>query len=298
MIEEKKITVFNSNCDAIVNTVNCRGVMGAGLALEFKLRYPDMFEQYVKDCSNGSVKIGELKTYDAENVLIVNFPTKDHWREPSELWYIEKGLDYLVKHYKEWGIKSIAMPPLGCSNGHLDYNIVRKMIITKLNDVDLDIMLCIDDKEPQGKEKEMVDLFHSCDLRFVCDYLEIKPKQKQTLLDNCNKIKRFYEIFALQGVGEETYKKLHRVFYKEYDDVVKTENRMIDMFNNSDITMISNKISGPQMKLLKAARGSIDRFVDISSIDGVTESTYKKLFNDIRDACKSGDVKHTQMTII
>ena len=126
----------------------------------------------------------------------------------------------------------------------------------------------------------------------------LSQNQKQTILDNCNNIKRFYEIFALQGVGEETYKKLHRVFYKEYDDVVKTENRMIDMFNNSDITMISNKISGPQMKLLKAARGSIDRFVDISSIDGVTESTYKKLFNDIRDACKSGDAKHTQMTII
>ncbi|MDY4581101.1 MAG: macro domain-containing protein [Candidatus Methanarcanum hacksteinii] len=101
MIKEEKITVFNSNCDAIVNTVNCRGVMGAGLALEFKLRYPDMFEQYVEDCSNGSVKIGELKTYDAENVLIVNFPTKDHWREPSELWYIEKGLDYLVKLVKQ-----------------------------------------------------------------------------------------------------------------------------------------------------------------------------------------------------
>lgn len=87
------------------------------------------------------------------------------------------------------------------------------------------------------------------------------------------------------------------MFYKEYDDVVKIEKRMIDMFNNSDITMISNKISGPQMKLLKAACGSIDRFVDISFIDGVT-STYKKVFNDIRDACKSGDVKHTQMTII
>lgn len=298
MIREEKKTVFNSNCDAIVNTVNCRGVMGAGLALEFKLRYPDMFEQYVEDCSNGIVKIGELRTYRADDVLIVNFPTKDHWREPSELWYIEKGLDYLVEHYREWGINSISIPPLGCSNGHLDYNIVRRIIISKLSDVDLNIILCVDDKEPQGKEKEMVDLFHSCDLRFVCDYLEIKPKQKQTIMDNRNKINRFYEIFALQGIGEETYKKLHHLFYKDYDDVAKIENCMVDLFNNSDIATICNRISGPQMKLLKAARGSIDRFVDISSIDGITESTYKKVFNDIRDACKDGNVGHTQMTLI
>ncbi len=298
MIREEKITVFNSNCDAIVNTVNCRGVMGAGLALEFKLRYPEMFEQYVEDCSNGIVKIGELRTYKADDILIVNFPTKDHWREPSELWYIEKGLDYLVKHYREWGIRSIAIPPLGCSNGHLDYNIVRRIIISKLNDVDLDIVLCVDDREPQGKEKEMVDLFHSCDLKFVCDYLEIKPKQKQTILDNRNKINRFYEIFALQGVGEETYKKLHHLFYMDYDDVVRIEKRMVDLFNNSDIAMICNRISGPQVKLLRAARGSIDRFVDITSIDGITESTYKKVFSNIRDACKDSSVRHTQMTLI
>ena len=295
MISEKDVSVFNSGCDAFVNTVNCRGVMGAGIALEFKLRYPDMFEQYVKDCSDGAVRIGELKCYKSNGDFIINFPTKDHWREPSEIWYVEKGLDYFVNHYKEWGVKSVAIPPLGCSNGHLDFKIVRNIICSKLKDVDLDIVICTDNKNSQGKEKEMVDNLHSCNIDFVCDYLNIRPKQKQTIISNYHKITRFFELFALEGIGEKTYGDLHNLFYREYGKCVETEKKMVKTFNECDIfSLCGDSASKPQLKLMAACK-PIERFTDISKADGVTELAYRKVFNAVRNNSDCVKAARTQI---
>lgn len=104
----------------ITNTVNCVGVMGKGLALEFKRHFPDMFRDYAERCRKGAVVPGKPYTYrDMLGVTILNFPTKRHWREASRLADIEDGLDYLADHYQEMGITSLAMAPLGCGNGGL-----------------------------------------------------------------------------------------------------------------------------------------------------------------------------------
>jgi uncharacterized protein YwgA/O-acetyl-ADP-ribose deacetylase (regulator of RNase III) len=116
--------LLNSRAQTLVNTVNCVGIMGKGIALAFKKRYPAMFTDYVKRCDAGTVKLGQPYLYRANDHLIVNFPTKDHWRSVSRLDDIESGLRYLKDRLPEWGITSIAVPPLGCGNGQLDWSVV------------------------------------------------------------------------------------------------------------------------------------------------------------------------------
>lgn len=113
--------LFNSPAQTLVNTVNTMGIMGRGVALEFKRLFPEMYAQYRTLCEQGKFKIGMLWLYRSPNKLILNFPTKIHWRNPSKLEYIEAGLQKFVETYSEMGIHSIAFPPLGCGNGQLDF---------------------------------------------------------------------------------------------------------------------------------------------------------------------------------
>lgn len=117
--------------DAIVNTVNCVGVMGKGIALEFKKRYPDMFKYYQKECSKGNVKIGSMLVYykeDGNSNIIINFPTKQHWKNPSKYDYIIEGLDELKKTILNYDIKTIRIPALGCTNGGLKFSTIKELI--------------------------------------------------------------------------------------------------------------------------------------------------------------------------
>ena len=208
-------TVFNSNCDGLVNTVNCVGAMGAGLALEFSLRYPEMKKKYEDDCKSKRVKIGEIITYKEKDCLIVGFPTKLHWKYPSELKWISDGLDYMARHYKEWNIRSIAIPPLGCSNGGLNFELeVKPLIESKLKDIDLDVFICVDPGIAEGKEKLMLDEFNGSDIEELCDYLKIKGRSRDALLVIGN-VDRFYMIKDLNNVGFVTYKKLFDYFYND-----------------------------------------------------------------------------------
>lgn len=132
--------MFSSDAQTIVNTVNCVGIMGKGVALEFKRRYPDMFEDYARRCDRKAVKLGEPYVFDDKSgAKILNFPTKDHWRSASRLGDIEQGLTYLAEHYEQWGITSLSMPPLGCGNGGLEWSEVGPLIFRKLCHLPIDI---------------------------------------------------------------------------------------------------------------------------------------------------------------
>lgn len=122
-------SLFDSKAHALVNPVNTRGVMGAGLALEFRKRYPSMFLGYRERCDYGEVTTGMCYPYRvSEERTVINFPTKDHWRNPSEMSYIEGGLSYLVANYEAWGIRSVSLPFLGCGLGGLPRrDVVRVM---------------------------------------------------------------------------------------------------------------------------------------------------------------------------
>lgn len=124
--------LLKSNMHALVNTVNTVGIMGKGVALAFKKHYPDMYQDYVKRCDRKEVRLGEPYVYRADDHLIVNFPTKEHWRSVSRLSDIVAGLEYLECHYREWQIRSLAVPPLGCGNGQLEWRVVGPILYRHL----------------------------------------------------------------------------------------------------------------------------------------------------------------------
>jgi len=132
MIEEGSGNLLIAEVDALVNTVNTVGVMGNGIALQFKRAHPANFSAYRAACERGEVRLGRMFVVDlaAEGPrrCIINFPTKQHWRNDSRLADIAAGLDDLVGVVKERGIRSIAIPALGCGNGGLDWQVVRPLI--------------------------------------------------------------------------------------------------------------------------------------------------------------------------
>ena len=138
---------FDYEADIRVNTVNCVGVMGAGVALLFKNKYPKMFDNYVKECSQGRVKIGKPHVWQASQMfnekipIIINFPTKYHWKKPSEYEYVDKGLIWLKQYLQDKGSVTITVPALGCGHGGLDWNIVKEMITNKLDGLEAKILV-------------------------------------------------------------------------------------------------------------------------------------------------------------
>ena len=134
--------LFTSKAQTLVNTVNCIGIMGKGIALEFKKRFPDMFKDYEERCKRKEVKLGKPYLYRRLMLpWILNFPTKGHWRSVTKLADLERGLEYLLAHYKEWGITSLAVPPLGCGEGQLEWRVVGPTLYRYLSRMDIPVEL-------------------------------------------------------------------------------------------------------------------------------------------------------------
>ncbi len=134
--------LLQSTAQTLVNTVNCVGVMGKGIALEFKKRFPDMFEDYQIRCRENQVHSGCPYLYKREQEpWILNFPTKGHWRSKSRLADIVEGLDYMEAHYQKWGITSLAVPPLGCGNGHLEWSVVGPILYQRFSQYSIPVTL-------------------------------------------------------------------------------------------------------------------------------------------------------------
>lgn len=140
MINIKVGDLFESDKDVLVNTINCVGVMGKGIALAFKKKFPKMFQEYKDACESGEVEPGTLYPYYEDgNVKVLNFPTKKHWRAKTKLEYVISGLDWFVENYEKLGINSIAFPALGCGNGGLDWEEVAIIMYDKLVELPIDI---------------------------------------------------------------------------------------------------------------------------------------------------------------
>jgi O-acetyl-ADP-ribose deacetylase (regulator of RNase III) len=128
MIEYAHGDLLAADVEALVNTVNTAGVMGKGLALKFKRAYPSAFEDYRRACQAGEVRLGKMHVFDTGKRLIINFPTKGHWRAKSKLADVEAGLEDLACVLEQRLINSVAVPPLGCGLGGLEWNDVRPRI--------------------------------------------------------------------------------------------------------------------------------------------------------------------------
>jgi O-acetyl-ADP-ribose deacetylase (regulator of RNase III) len=158
MISFTKGNLLTANSEALVNTVNTVGIMGKGVALMFKENFPENFKAYEAACKRGEVRVGQMLV--VERLLlggpkwVINFPTKEHWRNPSKIEWIETGLKDLVRVVKEKKIKSIALPPLGSGNGGLNWNDVRPLIERSLGELpDVEIIVYEPTKEYQNVAK-------------------------------------------------------------------------------------------------------------------------------------------------
>lgn len=209
--------IFNSKAQTIVNTVNCVGVMGKGIALVFKLRYPNMFELYQKYCAQHLIDIGKLWIYkgDESDPWVLNFPTKTHWKLPSEYEYIEKGLQKFVETYKEKGITSIAFPLLGANNGGLEKDKVMEIMQQYLRQCDIPVEIY--EYDPKAPD----DLFEN----FKQKWNEIPPSDKkkeigirtQKQIDtiehaiNKDRIQSMIALIEYKGIGLTTMQKCFRM---------------------------------------------------------------------------------------
>ncbi|MGG2064174.1 type II toxin-antitoxin system antitoxin DNA ADP-ribosyl glycohydrolase DarG [Bacillus sp. S14(2024)] len=195
MLKFKTGNLFESvyRMDAIVNTVNCVGVMGKGIALEFKNRYPENFNYYKQVCSNKELFPGKMLMFLQNSNgcprYIVNFPTKNHWRNPSKMEYIREGLDDLVKQIKEHSIKSIALPALGCGNGGLDWNDVKPLIQKKLQHLD-DVEIIVYEPSSKKIQKKTTTSFRMTRQRalllLLIEYYNSSPYEEKVTYEEVN----------------------------------------------------------------------------------------------------------------
>ena len=179
--------LLKADAEALVNTVNTVGVMGKGIALQFKEAFPFNNKEYVRACKNKELSPGKLLAVWDSNLLygkklIINFPTKIHWRNPSKYEYIEKGLHALAELIKNENIKSIAIPPLGAGNGGLDWAKVKPMITDVLRDLSIDVQVY----EPNAAIKEILQ----------------KQQTKKTVELTPARASLLYSLFAFESFGE------------------------------------------------------------------------------------------------
>ena len=128
MLTYLRTSIFDSPAQTLVNTVNTVGVMGKGVAKEFKSQFPAMFKEYKQLCDEGELEISTLHLWRGPSKWVLNFPTKTTWRRPSKLQFVETGLKKFVEVYEELGIFSISFPALGCGNGNLNWRDVKPMM--------------------------------------------------------------------------------------------------------------------------------------------------------------------------
>ncbi len=211
--------LLTSSADALVNTVNCEGYMGKGIAYQFKLKYPENNVDYVKVCKNGTLRVGKLHYFMEKGKIIINFPTKDKWRAKSKMEYIVSGLDELVCLIRQLDIKSIAIPPLGSGNGGLIWAEVKDLIEKKLTVLSNDVEIYI--YEPSKKYNAQPTVEPKLSMSALV-LMEIKERLSKFNTLRLQKTAYFVDVFS----GEK-YFKFKRHKYGPYDNSIAIISRNI-----------------------------------------------------------------------
>lgn len=212
--------IFTTKCTTIVNTVNCVGVMGAGIAYECRLRYPEMYEKYQALCKDNLLQIGTLWIYKASNKNILNFPTKTDWKQPSRIEYLEKGLQKFFDTHKEKEITSIAFPLLGASHGGLTQEQSLSTMKRYLSQCDIEIEIWHFD--PTATD----DIFINYRQHFLSRTDKELSKSTGIGINIINKIKdalndttinSMSSLLNVKGIGDRTLEKSFK-FITTYDN--------------------------------------------------------------------------------
>lgn len=249
--------IFESNAEALVNTVNTDGVMGKGIALQFKKLFPYNFKAYTIACANQTIGIGKLLVLEDSSLItsaktIINFPTKTSWRKPSEYDFIEKGLDDLVRIIEDNNIESIAIPPLGAGNGGLKWEKVKTLIDEKLANLKTDVFVY----EPTEKIKEALrkERIKLTDARALLLYVLYQLIAEGEYVSEFSSEKVCY---FLQRLGAKKYFKLQFEpnFYGPYSGKVRF---VLNVLNGSYISGYSDMNKKPFEPLMLVADGYED----------------------------------------
>ncbi|MFN8430535.1 MAG: macro domain-containing protein [Spirosomataceae bacterium] len=249
--------ILESNAKALINTVNTVGVMGKGIALQFKKAYHNNFKTYVEACKRNEIEIGKLLVTKDSNLnsgekYIINFPTKKDWRKPSEYYFIESGLDDLIRVLNENKIDSVAIPPLGAGNGGLEWEKVKKIIEQKLGNLDTEIIVYEPTQQiKESLKKERVKLTDARALLLFVLY---------DLVKNGEYVSEFSSekvCYFLQRFGGEKYFKLkfNPNFYGPYSGKVRF---VLNVLNGSYIMGYSDMSKKPFEPLTLIADGYED----------------------------------------
>ncbi|MBP1736139.1 MAG: Appr-p processing protein [Oscillospiraceae bacterium] len=275
MIQYTTGDLLLSSTQALVNTVNCEGYMGKGIAYQFKLKFPENNADYIKACKVGSLRIGTIHYYQEKDKIIINFPTKNKWREKSKMEYIESGLNSLILVIEELKIQSISIPPLGSGNGGLVWSDVKALIEKILSPIasSIDILIYEPSKgyvsqptvEPQLSTSALV-------------LMQIKRNLKNFSKIRLQKSAYFIDVFL-----NEKYFKFKRHKLGPYDYNIEIISKNIKEFQkfhsikNTDdaYTILYNKIVSDsvekKLSIIKPALKKACAFIDSLPTDGEVE---------------------------
>ena len=221
MIKKIKGNIFNTNCQTLVNTVNCIGVMGKGMALECKLRFPEMFIKYKDSCDKKLFKPGYLQIYKNSKPWILNFPTKIHWKDPSKIEYLEKGLKKFQDEYLNKNISSIAFPLLGASLGGLSEKLVYETMIKYLEplyNIDIEIY-----EYDYMATDNLFDIFYNKVSKFTVDDYKLVLKINKTAAENLKNaidgksVKSMLGIQDVPQIGTKAIESIHNFIRDDKD---------------------------------------------------------------------------------
>lgn len=203
--------IFTSTSQTLVNTVNCVGVMGAGIALECRLRWPAMHTRYVELCTQGRIQPGLLWIHKAADRWILNFPTKEHWRLPSRERYLHLGLQKLATTWRDRGITSIALPLLGADKGGIDPERSLALIQEYLADLPIPIEIYrYDPTTPDDLYLQLCDWMTAADESAISQQTGIRQSTLDKVLAAMRRpdIRQINQLSQVDGVGIKTLEKL------------------------------------------------------------------------------------------
>ena len=206
--------IFTSKCQTLVNTVNCVGVMGAGIALECRLRYPAMHDRYLLLCDEQRIDIGLLWIYKSADRWILNFPTKRHWRFPSKTEYLHAGLNKIVDTYKARGIESIAFPLLGADKGGIDANTSLQIMTSYLERCQLETEIYRYDPEAKDDLYDKTKLWlQSQDIETLTRITGLRRDYILKVIDAMESpsIVQLNQLAKVKGIGIKTLEKIFDV---------------------------------------------------------------------------------------
>lgn len=289
MIKYTTGDLFQSSAEALVNTVNCEGYMGKGIAYQFKLKFPENNRDYIRAVKSGELRIGTLHSFEEKGKIIINFPTKDKWRAKSKMEYIEKGLDALIELIDLLGIKSIALPPLGSGNGGLIWHDVKKMIEKKLAFISNEVDIFIFEPSQNYKAKPVEEPKMSLSSLILMEFKNYLKRFNRTRLQKA--------AFYMNILSGEPYFNFKKHKFGPYDNSINIISRKIREFQDyhgvskteEAYEILYNKLVSDQVKskmetlqpYVEEASSFINQFSDDHELECVSTITF--LLNENRE---------------